>query len=279
MSGGNPAPVRLLIPKERVLSVFSSSQNQALPQVTPWRRGILKEMPRVGSELPEVLREMKKDQAIFARFMDGWKSIERLKFIKEYLKPILVALLLALFIRAFIVQAFKIPSGSMEPTLLVGDHLLVNKFIYGIRIPYVDTRLFPYEEPTRGDVIVFIYPVDPSKDFIKRVIATGGEKVQIIDQKIFINDKQIPDPWGYFKERRPRWFQQRIENYGPVVVPPHSLFVMGDNRDNSEDSRFWGFVPLDNVLGKALVIYFSWDRQAENLWGEVRWSRIGEFIH
>jgi signal peptidase I len=236
-------------------------------------------MPRGGSEPPEVLREMKKDQAILARFMDGWKSVERLKFIREYLKPILVALLLALFIRAFIVQAFKIPSGSMEPTLLVGDHLLVNKFIYGIRIPYVDTRLFPYEEPTRGDVIVFVYPVDPSKDFIKRVIATGGEKVQIIDQKIFINDKQIPDPWGYFKERKPRWFQQRIENYGPVVVPPDSLFVMGDNRDNSEDSRFWGFVPLDNVLGKALIIYFSWDHQSESLWGEVRWSRIGAFIH
>ncbi len=219
-----------------------------------------------------------KDQAAVSRFQDGWKTIERLKFVKEYLRPALVALLLALLIKTFLVQAFKIPSGSMEPTLQVGDYLLVNKFIYGIRIPYFGTRLFPYEEPGRGDVIVFIYPVDPSKDFIKRVIAKGGEKVQIIDNQIFINDKRIPDPWGHFKEGGPAWFLQKMENYGPVLVPPNTLFVLGDNRDNSDDSRFWGFVPLDHVLGKALVIYFSWDHRAENLFDEVRWSRIGWFI-
>jgi len=205
--------------------------------------------------------------------------MESRKFIRDYLKPILIALLLALMIRAFVVQAFKIPSGSMEPTLLVGDYLLVNKFIYGIRIPFTNIHLFTHEKPQRGDVIVFIYPVDPSKDFIKRVIGTEGEKVQIIDNKIYINDKQIPDPWGHFKKKVPAWFLQTVENYGPVIVPKDSLFVMGDNRDNSEDGRFWGFLPLNNVLGKAFIIYFSWDHQTENPWDKVRWSRIGKLIH
>lgn len=198
---------------------------------------------------------------------------------KEYLWPMLIAVLIALLVRTFVVQAFKIPSGSMEPTLRVGDYLLVNELIYGIRIPYVDTRLFPYQEPKRGDVIVFIYPVDPSKDFIKRVIGTEGEKVQIVHSKIYINDKQIRDPWGHFKTEGPAEYFQGVENFGPIVVPKDSLFVLGDNRDNSADSRFWGFVPLKDVLGKAFIIYFSWNRQAENLLYDVRWSRIGEWIH
>lgn len=205
--------------------------------------------------------------------------MKKKNFVKDYLQPVLIALLLFLFIRTFVVQAFRIPSGSMEPTLLVGDYLLVNKFIYGIRIPYTNTRVFPFEKPQQGDVIVFIYPLDPSKDFIKRVIGTEGEKVQLIDNKIYINDKQISDPWGYFKSSEPAWYLQRIENYGPVIVPKDSLFVMGDNRDNSEDSRFWGFLPLNDLLGKALVIYFSWDHQTKNPWEMVRWSRIGKLIH
>ncbi len=198
---------------------------------------------------------------------------------KEYIEPIVIAILIALFIRAFIVQAFKIPSSSMEPTLLVGDHLLVTKFIYGIKIPFTDKKLFQFMNPKRGDIIVFIYPKDRSKDFIKRVIGTEGEKVQIIEKKIYINDQQIPDPWGHFKKRVPSWFLQTVENYGPVVVPKDSLFVMGDNRDNSEDSRFWGFLPLNNVLGKAFIIYFSWDHQAGKLWDKVRWSRVCKLIH
>jgi signal peptidase I len=196
------------------------------------------------------------------------KGMEKKKIVKEYLKSILLAVLIALFIRTFVVQAFKIPSGSMEPTLLVGDYLLVNKFIYGIRIPYTGVRLFPWTKPRRGDVIVFIYPVDPSKDFIKRVIGTGGEKVQIIHNKIYIDDRLIPDPWGYFKEEGPAWFFSRVENFGPVTVPEDSLFVMGDNRDNSDDSRFWGF-----------LIYCSLNSRAESPWNKVRWSRIGRFIH
>jgi signal peptidase I len=204
--------------------------------------------------------------------------MQKKKLVKEYLEPILIAALIALFVRTFIVQAFKIPSGSMKPTLLVGDYLLVNKFIYGIRIPYTGVELFQYEKPQRGDVIVFIFPLDPSKDFVKRVIGKGGEKVQIIDNKIYIDDHLIPDPWGTFKKTWPAQYLQAMENFGPVLVPKDSLFVLGDNRNNSDDSRFWGFVPVDEVLGKAFVIYFSWDAQAESPWDKVRWSRIGKLI-
>ena len=201
-------------------------------------------------------------------------------FIKDYLEPLIVAVLIALFIRAFVVQAFQIPSSSMEPTLLIGDYLLVNKFIYGIRIPYTNIKFFQFKKPRRGDVIVFIFPLDPSKDFIKRVIGTEGEKVEIFHNKIYINDTMIDDPWGHFVTNDfPRGYLQRMENFGPVVVPKDSIFVLGDNRDNSEDSRFWGYLHVNAVLGKAMVIYFSWDRNAESLLDKVRWSRIGKLIH
>jgi signal peptidase I len=202
------------------------------------------------------------------------------KFIKEYLEPIVIAVFIALFIRTFIVQAFKIPSSSMEPTLLVGDYLLVNKFIYGIKIPFTELKLYPFKNPKRGDIVVFIYPKDRSKDFIKRVIGTEGEKVEIIRNKIYINDHLIDDPWGHYSEKND-WLKQLqlMERFGPVVVPKESLFVLGDNRDNSQDSRFWGFVNINAVKGKALVIYFSWDGNAENLLDKVRWKRIAKLIH
>ena len=202
------------------------------------------------------------------------------KFFKDYVEPIIIAILIAFFIRAFAVQAFKIPSSSMEDTLQVGDYILVNKFIYGIRIPYSDKifgeskKLFEWQKPQRGSVIVFIFPKDRTKDFIKRVIGTEGEKVEIIRNKIYINDKLVDDPWGQFKMPR-----SSIEDYGPVKVPEGSLFVMGDNRDNSQDSRFWGFVKMDDVKGKAFIIYFSWDGYAQNLLNKIRWSRLGKLIH
>ena len=201
------------------------------------------------------------------------------KFIKEYLEPIVIAVLIALFIRTFIIQAFKIPSSSMEPTLLVGDHLLVNKFIYGIKIPLTDIKLFQLKRPKRGDIIVFIYPRDRSKDFIKRVIGTEGEKVEVIRNKIYINDKLIDDRWGHYHEES-NWMKylQPIEKFGPVLVPKHSLFVLGDNRDNSQDSRFWGFVNINAVRGEAFIIYFSWDRYAQSLLGKIRWTRFGKLI-
>lgn len=206
--------------------------------------------------------------------------MQKRRWFEEYVKPLLLAALIALVVRTFLVQAFHIPSGSMEPSLLVGDYLLVTKFNFGIEIPYTDMRLFADRKPQRGDVIVFLYPVNPSMDFIKRVIGTGGEKVQIIQNRIYINDEMIPDPWGYFKRDglSAEEYESIIENFGPVVVPQSTLFVMGDNRDNSLDSRFWGFLPLKDVVGKALIIYFSWDSRAENPWGKVRWSRIGKVI-
>jgi signal peptidase I len=205
--------------------------------------------------------------------------MEKKKIIKEYLEPIAIAILIALFIRTFVVQAFKIPSSSMEPTLQVGDHLLVNKFIYGIKFPFIETKYFQFKKPQRGDIIVFIYPKDRSKDFIKRVIGTEGEKVQIVHNKIYIDDQLIDDPWGRYDERVPSTkYLQPMERFGPVTVPVNSVFVLGDNRDNSQDSRFWGFVNANEVKGKALIIYFSWDRYAENLLEKVRWVRLGKLI-
>lgn len=205
--------------------------------------------------------------------------MQRKKLVIDYLQPILIAVLIALFIRTFIVQAFKIPSGSMEPTLLVEDYILVNKFIYGIRIPYTYIKFFQFEKPQRSDVIVFVYPMDPSKNFIKRVIGTEGEKVEIIHRRIYVNDKLIDDPWGHFENVGSAEYRHGIENFGPVIVPKDSLFAMGDNRNNSEDSRFWGFLRVNAVLGKAFVIYFSWDGPARDLLEKVRWSRIGKVIH
>ena len=192
--------------------------------------------------------------------------------VREYAETLVIALAIALFVRSFVVQAFKIPSSSMEPTLLVGDHILVNKFLYGIRIPVIGKKVLPFSQPRRGDVIVFIFPNDRSKDFIKRVIGLPGEKIEIRERKIYINDRLIEDPWGkYFPP-------ERLINVGPEVVPPNALFVMGDNRNNSEDSRYWGFVPLDDVLGKAFVMYWSWDWRASSLVSKVRWQRIGSLI-
>ena len=195
---------------------------------------------------------------------------------REYLEAILVAVVLALFIRTFVVQAFKIPSGSMQPTLLVGDHILVNKFIYGVKIPFLDKTAIPITAPKRGDVVVFKFPEDPKKDFIKRVIGIEGDVIEIRNKKIFLNNQPMEDEYGTYMDphiipgtARPR------DNFGPVTVPPHSLFVMGDNRDHSYDSRFWKFVDLSKVKGKAFIIYWSWNRDNPG----VRWNRLGHLIH
>jgi len=194
---------------------------------------------------------------------------------REYAEALLVALLLAFFIRSFIVQAFKIPSGSMLPTLQIGDHILVNKFLYGLRLPYpLETTLWEWGHPDRGDVIVFIYPRDRSKDFIKRVVALEGDSVEVRHKAVYVNGTKADDPHATFK-----FGEQEIpgprDNFGPITVPSHKLFVMGDNRDESHDGRFWGFVDRDDVKGKAFLIYWSWDSDAS--W--VRWGRLGDLIH
>ena len=196
--------------------------------------------------------------------------------LREYGEAILIAVILALFVRTFVVQAFKIPSGSMKPTLLVGDHILVNKFIYGIKIPFLDITLVPIKDPERGDIVVFKFPEDPKKDFIKRIIALPGDKVQIHNKKVFINDKSMEDPYGTFLDAHviPAGARPR-DNMGPVTVPRDSYFVMGDNRDHSYDSRFWGFVKLSEVKGKAFIIYWSWNKENSG----VRWRRLGSLIY
>lgn len=196
------------------------------------------------------------------------------KLLWEYTEAIVTALILALIIRAYIVQAFKIPSGSMIPTLLIGDHILVNKFIYGTKIPLTDKKILVWRSPERGDIIVFKYPENPKKDFIKRVIATGGDVIEERDKIVYVNGKPLYEPYAYHVDRtiRPGGNDPR-DNFGPVLVPKDKVFVMGDNRDQSYDSRYWGFVDMKDIRGKALLIYWSWD---PDNW--LRFNRIGRLI-
>lgn len=195
--------------------------------------------------------------------------------IREYAESIIVAVILALIIRTFLVQAFKIPSGSMEDTLAIGDHILVNKFLYGSKIPFTDKRILKIRDPRRGDVIVFEYPEDPSKDFIKRVIGTPGDVIEEKDKKLYVNGKPYVNPHEVHKENDliPREQNPR-DNFGPVKVPEDSFFVMGDNRDRSYDSRFWGFVKNPKIKGLAFIKYWSWDSAKFR----VRWGSIGRLI-
>lgn len=195
--------------------------------------------------------------------------------VREYAESIIIAVLLALVIRTFIVQAFKIPSGSMEDTLAIGDHLLVNKFIYGSKIPFTDSRVLTIRDPRQGDVIVFEYPEDPSKDFIKRVVGVPGDTVEIIAKRVYVNGKLYSHPAEVHKEAEmipkeanPRDFK------APVVVPADCYFVMGDNRDRSYDSRFWGCVKRDKIKGLAFIKYWSWDKEKFG----VRFGNIGRLI-
>lgn len=178
--------------------------------------------------------------------------------VRDWIESIIVAFILAMLIRTFVVQAFKIPTGSMHPTLKVGDLILVNKFIYGAKVPFTDFRLPAVRQPKRGDVIVFIYPEDPKKDFIKRLVALEGETVEIKNGTIYVNDQPVLDPLfnqRYYYNRGP--YAKEGEK---LIVPQGSFFVLGDNSGSSQDSRYWGFVPRKNILGKALVIYWPLTR-------------------
>lgn len=196
--------------------------------------------------------------------------------LRENVEALVIAVILALFIRAFIVQAFKIPSGSMKNTLLVGDYILVNKFIYGVKVPFTDMTIIPVKEPKRGDIIVFKFPLDPSKDFIKRVVGVGGDTVEVRDKKVYVNGEPQNDDFTIHTKPYvlPALVQPR-DNFGPVTVPKGKLFMMGDNRDESNDSRYWGFVDLSAVKGKAIIIYWSWDKMDFG----VRYNRLGHLIH
>ncbi len=227
-------------------------------------------------EVKSKSKDLKKDKTKKEPEKDAAKSK-----VQEYIEAIIIAILIAVVIRTFIVQAYKIPSRSMVPTLLVGDHLLVNKFIYGIKIPVIRTTIIPVTEPKRGDIVVFEYPQDRSKDYIKRVIGVGGDKIAIHNKNIFVNDRLYKDKHGIYSDTTfyPAMVQPR-DNFGPVIVPKGSLFVMGDNRDESYDSRYWGFVELKDLEGKALIIYWSWNSEEQNnILKKIRWERFGNLLN
>jgi len=186
----------------------------------------------------------------------------------EYTKAIGMAIILSLVIRTSIVQAYRIPSGSMIPTLLVGDHLLANKFVYGIKVPLIDKK-FLMASPKKGDIVIFPSPEEPDKDLIKRVVAVGGDTVEEKDKCLFINGKPMEEP---YVQHTDHFVSDRRDNFGPIVVPEGKLFTMGDNRDESYDSRFWGFVDSGAIKGKAFIIYWSWDR-------DRKLPRFGRFAH
>jgi signal peptidase I len=190
---------------------------------------------------------------------------------REYLESVVVAVILALFIRTFAVQAFKIPTGSMETNLLIGDHLLVNKLVYSPSFGPWESGLLGKKEVQRGHVVVFKFPEEPTRDFIKRVIGLPGETIEIRDKKVYINDRPLDEPYAHFLQPPLRRDDPEYglrgedvrDNFGPKVIPPGHLFVMGDNRDNSRDSRFWGTLPRDQVKGRALLVYWSYEATRE----------------
>jgi signal peptidase I len=225
--------------------------------------------------------------------------------LREYFESIVIAVILALFIRTFVVQAFKIPTGSMEENLLIGDHLLVNKFVFGPTMSRYERALLPIGTIARGNVIVFKYPEEPDRDFIKRVIGLPGETVEVKEKKVYINGRALDEPYVHFLQppsaasefHEVTSFDVR-ERYGPVTVPANHYFVMGDNRDNSQDSRYWGFLPRENVKGKALIIYWSYEAERQDYQDEgagatlkglvsvfahfftrTRWDRMFHQIH
>ncbi len=206
---------------------------------------------------------------------------------REYFESIVVAVILALFVRTFVFQAFKIPTGSMKPNLLVGDHLLVNKFIFAPTASALERALLPMRPIERGDVIVFKFPEEPERDFIKRVVGLPGDALELKNQTIHINGMPLIEPYAHYLfppmgEGQVDGFDLR-RKYGPVTVPAGHYFMMGDNRDDSQDSRFWGFLPASYVKGRALFIYWSFDTPDDGSAPEsflgVRWDRLLHQIH
>ena len=222
--------------------------------------------------------------------------------LREYFEALVTAVILALFVRTWVVQAFKIPTGSMENNLLIGDHLLVNKLVSGPSVTAFERAILPLREPRRGEVVVFKYPDEPERDFIKRVIGLPGETLELRNKKVYINGQPLDEPYVHFLEpaaegQEVTQFDVR-ERYGPVTIPEGQYFVMGDNRDNSQDSRYWGFLPRHYVKGKALMIYWSYDSGPEeyvdsglgatvkrlfsvvtHFFTRTRWERIFNQIH
>lgn len=214
----------------------------------------------------------------------------------EYSRSFFPILLLVLLFRSFLFEPFRIPTGSLEPTLLVGDYILVNKFAFGLRLPVLHTKIFSINEPKVGDIVVFRYPHDTSVDYIKRIIGIPGDHIRYVDKVLYVNDKQAPQQLidskfindllqpGTVLEKQEDLLGIKHDIYQrtaapavdfDVVVPKGQYFAMGDNRDDSSDSRYWGFVPEANLAGKAIRIWFSWNNDEK----KVRWDRIGHRIN
>ncbi|MGH9463835.1 MAG: signal peptidase I [Vicinamibacteria bacterium] len=197
--------------------------------------------------------------------------------LREYFESICVAVILALFIRTFVVQAFKIPTGSMIDNLLIGDHLLVNKMVYSPTATDLENEVLPVKDIRRGDVIVFKYPSEPERDFIKRVIGLPGDAIRIEEKTVYINGEPLREDYVYYppgQTGEEGYSDYRRDNMPEMIVPPHQIFVMGDNRDNSHDSRFWGTLPRDLVKGRALIIYWSFEAPGEAYLATNMFDRI-----
>ena len=206
--------------------------------------------------------------------------------VREYFESLVIAVVLALFVRTFVVQAFKIPTGSMENNLLIGDHLLVNKFIFGPTPLAIGRAVLPVRPIARGDIVVFKYPDEPDRDFIKRVIGLPGETIELKNKKVHVNGQPLDEPYVHFLTPPSNDYQEVTsydlrERFGPVTVPADQYFVMGDNRDNSQDSRYWGFLPRHYVKGKALLIYWSYESGREDYLDEgfgATLKRLGSVV-
>lgn len=229
-------------------------------------------------------------------------SISTGRWMWEWVKAISTAVLLFLVIRTFAVEAFKIPTASMENTLLVGDFLLVNKAVYGAEIPMTHSRLPSFAEPGRGDVVVFLPPHDPTKNYVKRLVGVGGDTLEMHDKVLYLNGKPQVEPYTRHvdpltdpEDPRMMWqveylpgasrawrdYHPSRDNWGPIVVPAGKYFALGDNRDNSEDSRYWGFLGKDAIKGRPIFVYYSFEKDISNqfAWATaIRWGRIGEII-
>jgi signal peptidase I len=196
---------------------------------------------------------------------------------REWTEAIVMAVVLVVLIRTFMFQAFRIPSGSMLDTLQIGDFLFVNKMVYGARVPFThDARIPGFRKPHTGDIIVFRFPLEPKVDYIKRVIASEGQTVRIVNKKVYVDGTPLVEPYTKYTDPQIHPAAQDVrDNYGPITVPANKLFCMGDNRDNSWDSRYWGYVPYANVKGKAFILYWSWD-SSKHL---PRFDRLFHLVH
>jgi len=199
--------------------------------------------------------------------------------LRQYGESLAIAAIIALSVKSLVFATYTIPSGSMESTLLVGDYLIANRLSYVVKVPLTDIVVLTLGEPERGDIIIFRYPEDRTKDFVKRVIAKAGDVVEIKDKIVYVNGQRVDIPAAHFTDSRviPGFLLPR-DNFGPVTVPKDSYFVMGDNRDNSADSRFWGFLRKEDLVGKAEIIYFSRDAKATGPLSYVRWHRLGSLV-